>query len=110
MPAKFTLFKASNSQFYFNLKSGNNEKVFQSEGYIFKSSCESGISSVKQNAPYDSRYEKKKASNGQYYFVLKALNGQIICTSEIYLTEQSRDNGINVVKSIAPSAPTEDLT
>lgn len=110
MASKFTLFKGSNGQFYFNLKAGNGEKVLGSEGYSSKQGCEGGITSVKTNAPYDSRYEKKTSTNGSYYFVLKASNGETIGKSEMYATSAGRDNGIEVVKREAPSASTDDLT
>lgn len=108
---KFQIFKSStNSQYYFRLKAKNGENILGSEGYIAKQSCINAIASVKINAPYDSRYERKSASNGQYYFVLKAANGEIIGISEMYTTSQSRDNGIEAVKRDAPNAPTEDLS
>lgn len=110
MASKFTIFKGSNGNYYFNLKAGNGEKVLGSEGYGSKSSCENGVSSVKENAPYDSRYEKKTSTNGKYYFVLKAGNSQVIGTSEMYEYSSSRDNGIEVVKREAPNASIEDLT
>ncbi len=108
--ATFYIFKGANSQFYFKLVAGNGEKILKSEGYVYKWSCQNGIDSVKANAPYDSRYEKKKASNGQYFFNLTAANGQVIGTSETYVTESGRDNGIAVVKRDAPSAGTVDQT
>jgi uncharacterized protein len=49
-------------------------------------------------------------SNGQYYFRLKAANGQIIAASEGYTTKQGAQNGIASVKQVAPTAPTSDLT
>jgi uncharacterized protein YegP (UPF0339 family) len=110
MASKFIIFKGSNSQYYFHLKAANGEKVLHSEGYIAKSSCENGIASVKENAPYDSRYEKKLSVSGNYYFVLKASNGQVIGTSELYATSSGRDGGIEVVKREAPGAPTEDIS
>jgi uncharacterized protein YegP (UPF0339 family) len=42
MASKFTLFKGSNSQYYFILKAANGEKVLSSESYFYKSSCEGG--------------------------------------------------------------------
>ena len=48
-----------------------------------KSSAENEISSVKTNAPIDSRYDRKTATNGQFYFNLKAANGEVIGTSEM---------------------------
>lgn len=107
---KFQLFKSSaNAQYYFRLKASNGETVLSSEGYIAKQSCLNGIASVKINAPIDSRYERKDATNN-YRFNLKAANGEIIGRSEGYTTAAARENGIAAVKSDAPGAPIEDLS
>lgn len=108
--SKFTIFKGSNGNYYFNLKASNGEKVLASEGYSSKISCQNGITSVKENSHYDSRYEKKTSINSKYYFVLKASNGLVIGTSEMYETSYGRDIGITIVKSEAPTAWVEDLT
>ena len=50
----------------------------------------------------------KKSSNGQYYFLLKASNGETIAQSEMYLAKSSARNGIPSVKDNAPTASTED--
>lgn len=110
MASKFTIFKSSNGNFYFNLKAGNGEKVLASEGYSYKSSCQNGIQSVKENSINDNRYEKRTSLNGKYYFVLKAGNGEIIGISETYESTSGRDNGIDVVKREAPNASIEDIT
>src|ERR1700712_2108731 len=108
--AKFRIFKGSNGQYYFHLKADNGEKVLASEGYTAKSSCQNGIDSVKANSPYESRYERKTSVSNNYYFNLTATNGQVIGTSEMYSTSSGRDNGIEVVKRIAPSASIDDET
>ncbi len=108
--AKFTIFKGTNQQFYFNLKADNFKTVLASEGYITKASCQNGIDSVKANSPDDKRYDRKTSTNNKYYFNLTATNGQVIGKSEMYETESGRDNGIDVVKEIAPNATVEDET
>lgn len=105
---KFVIKKRTNGEFQFNLKAGNDETILTSEGYNGKSGCQNGIESVRKNAPDDNRYDRKTASNGQYYFNLSATNGQIIGTSERYNTSSSRDNGIESVKKNAPDATVED--
>lgn len=107
---KFIIKKRSNGEFQFNLKASNGEIILTSEGYSTKSSCENGIDSVKTNSQDYSKYDKKVSSNSKYYFNLKASNGQIIGTSEMYESLSGRDNGIESVKSNAPNARTEDLT
>ena len=99
----------SGSSYYWNLKAGNGEKILHSEAYTSKQSCQSGIASVKANASYESRYERKPSTNNQFYFVLKAANYEIIGVGETYTTTYARDKGIEAVKHYAPTAPTEDL-
>lgn len=101
----FKLFQSEkNNEWYFNLKAGNHETILASQGYNAKSGAENGIDSVKTNASNDDRYERKEAKNGQFYFNLKASNGQIIGSSEMYTTTAARDNGIESVKKNAPDA------
>lgn len=108
---KFKIRESKNSQYYFNLHSGgNSEPILTGETYTTKQSCKAGIASVKTNAPIDERYDRKEAVNGQFYFNLKAGNGEIIGTSEMYTTIASRENGIASVKTNAPIADIEDTT
>jgi uncharacterized protein YegP (UPF0339 family) len=110
MAAKFEIKKGSSGQYRFNLKAGNGEIILSSETYLTKQGAKGGIESVKTNAPYDSRYERKVASNGSPYFVLKAANGETIGKSETYSSKQAMETGITSVKTNAPTAAVEDLT
>ncbi|WP_367389076.1 YegP family protein [Lewinella sp. LCG006] len=108
---KFQLFKDSASEFRFRLRAKNGEIILRSsEGYASKQGCQKGIGSVKENAPIDSRYGRHTATNGKYYFILKAGNGEPLGISEMYNSTAGRENGIAAVKRDAPGAPTEDLT
>jgi len=55
-------------------------------------------------------FEIKEAKNGQYIFNLKAGNGEIIATSEMYKTKAAAENGIESVKKNAGEAKVIDLT
>lgn len=48
------------------------------------------------------KFEIKQAKDGQTYFNLKASNGQIILTSEMYTTKAACENGIASVKKNSP--------
>jgi uncharacterized protein YegP (UPF0339 family) len=109
MAATFEL-KKSGEQFMFHFKGANGETVVTSERYVSKSGAEAGISSVKANASTDARYERKSSLSGQPYFVLRAVNREIIGTSEMYSSPRARDAGIASVKAKAPGAPTQDMT
>ena len=54
-------------------------------------------------------FEIKKSGDGQM-FNLKAGNGEVIGTSEVYNSRASLDNGIASVQKNAPEAPVEDQT
>jgi len=56
------------------------------------------------------KFHIKKNISGQYHFVLKASNGETIATSETYTTKASAKNGIESVKTNAPSAEAVDDT
>ncbi len=109
--SKFKLLKSSkNNDYYWHLQAANGEIILQSEGYKTKQGAENGIESVRMNAPHDERYERLDAKSGEFYFVLKAKNGQVIGSSETYPTKQAREVGIAAVKREAPDAPVQDLT
>ena len=108
--AKFEITQRKNGEFQFNLKASNGEIILTSEGYTAKEGCKNGIESVKKNSQNDDRFERKLSSNGKFFFNLKATNGQVIGTSEMYESETSREKGIASVKKNAPSAEIVDLT
>lgn len=110
MTGWFELSRSSDNQYRFVLKAGNGEIILTSELYRTKTSAENGITSVQINSPLDDRYEKKTASNGKYYFNLKAANHQVIGTSQMYATSQSRETGIASVKSNGSSKTIKDNT
>ncbi|HDG1689855.1 TPA: YegP family protein [Kluyvera georgiana] len=110
MAGWFELSKSSNDQFRFVLKAGNGEIILTSELYTTRAAAEKGIASVRVNSPQDAHYEKKTATNGKFHFNLKAGNHQVIGTSQLYATEQSRDKGIASVKTNGTSETVKDNT
>ena len=105
---KFEIRKTKSGQFKFDLKASNGQVILSSETYKSKASCKNGISSVKRNADNDNRYERKTAKNGSPYFNLKAANGQVIGTSEMYSGTSGMENGIASVKTNAADAALDD--
>lgn len=49
-------------------------------------------------------FEIRKSEDNQWYFVLRASNGEIIAVSEMYTTLSACKNGIQSVKENAPIA------
>jgi uncharacterized protein len=87
----------------FVLKAGNGEVILRSEQYESTRSSDNGIASVRQNCGSDGRYEKKDASDGRFFFNLKAGNNQVVGTSQMYKSAAARDAGIDSVKTNGPS-------
>lgn len=107
---KFEIKTRKNGEFQFDLKASNGQIILTSEGYTSKNNCHNGIESVKRNSKDDSKFDRKTSTNSKYYFNLKATNGQVIGSSEMYESVASRDNGIESVKKNAPDAEVIDLT
>ena len=104
--AKFEISKDKREEFRFNLKAGNGQTILASEGYKAKTSCLNGIESVKKNSQEDKRFDRLESKNGKHYFNLKATNGQIIGSSEMYNSVSAMENGIASVRKNAPIADT----
>ena len=102
---KFVVTVRKNGEFQFNLKATNGQVILTSEGYNTKAACMNGIESVKKNGPLAERYEIKVAKNGKPFFNLKASNGQVIGSSQMYASERTMKAGIaSVMRNAADSA------
>ncbi len=107
---KFIISARTNGEFQFNLKAANGQVILTSQGYSTKAACTNGIESVKTNAVDLTNFESKTSTNEKYYFNLKAGNGQVIGSSQMYTSEAAKDNGIQSVQTNAPIAIVEDET
>ena len=107
--AKFEVFQDARKEYRFRLKAGNGQTILASEGYTGKAGCMNGIESVKTNAQDADKFERKESSNGKHYFNLKASNGQVIGTSEMYESTSGMENGIESVMTNAPKAVVEEV-
>ena len=96
-------------EYRFNLVVGNGQIILSSEGYTAKDGCMNGIESVRKNSQDVTKFDKSVASNGKFRFNLKAGNGQIIGVSQMYESEDGRENGIASVTENAPDATIEEL-
>ncbi|MBL0146023.1 MAG: YegP family protein [Chitinophagaceae bacterium] len=107
---KFVISTRSNGEYQFNLKADNGQTILSSEGYTAKAGCTNGIESVKKNSQDSSNFERKVAANGKHYFNLKATNGQVIGTSQMYESEDGMVNGLASVLKNAHNAEVVDET
>ena len=106
---KFVITLRKNGEYQFNLKASNGQVILTSEGYTTKPACLNGIESVKKNGPVAERYEVKEAKNGKPFFNLKATNGQVIGSSQMYASERTMKAGIASVMRNADSPVVEEI-
>jgi len=109
MTGWFEIAKNDKGQFSFVLKAANSQVILRSQQYESKASAQGGVASVQANAPLDNRYELSTASDGRFYFNLKAGNNQVIGTSQMYAAEAGRTTGIESVKANGPSTDVRDV-
>lgn len=110
MSAKFTILRSPVGLYRFNLTAPNGQIILSSEQYAAKSGALDGIQSARVHAPNDTNYDRRTASIGEPYFVLKARNGEVIGRSETYSSKYGMESGITAVKQYAPTAPVYDLS
>ena len=60
------------------------------------------LRSERKEAIMAAKYDLKKSSNGKFMFNLKAANGQVILTSEMYEAKAGAENGIESVRKNGP--------
>lgn len=52
----------------------------------------------------EAAYFIRKASNGQFYWILKATNGEVLATSETYTRREDAERGVEAAKRAARNA------
>jgi len=110
MPGTYLLQRGGNNQFFWNLRSANNEKILTSELYNSKAGALGGIESCRVNSPLDARYRRFDDKSGSPRFSLHAANNEIIGASESYSSTAARETGIASCKLNGPTATLDDRT
>ena len=118
---KFVIYERENG-LRFHLKAANGETIATSELYTTHASMQSGIRSVRKNAPIakledltehqrgrvtNPRFQIFRDKAGCYRFNLYARNGQIVVSSQAYTSHEACLTGIDSVRSNAPVAELE---
>jgi len=105
----YELSKNGQGQYSFVLKAHNEQVVLRSQEYARRASALNGIASTQTNAALDQRYELAVAKDGRPYFNLKAANGQVIGTSQMYASDETRAVGIASVKANGATTDVRDV-
>jgi len=96
--------------YHWVLKAPNHEVILTSENYVSEHGARNGIESTQKNSPFEENYQRLEASDGSFYFNLRAKNYEVIGTSEMYTTKAMRDQGIEAVKEYGATPYIKDET
>jgi len=106
--ANYDLLEATNGEWYFNLVAQNHEIIGTSETYVSQSNAERGMETVQALIVQHLRVEAAETggahfemfvgADDQYYFRLRAGNGEIVLQSEGYVAKAGAENGIESVR------------
>jgi len=101
--ARFTTLEGSNGLYYFNLKAANGEIVLQSQAYSTEAAAMNGTFAVAEAGRSKGNYDVKTSKDGGAYFNLKAANGEIIGTSEVYYSASNARRAVNGIIDLLPN-------
>jgi uncharacterized protein YegP (UPF0339 family) len=101
----FEVFRSEkDGKYYFRLKARNGETILSSQAYTERRGCIRGLRSVRKNATEPENYVRRTATDGRFFFVLRAANARVIGTSQMYTSDQGVSGGIESVMQNAPTA------
>jgi uncharacterized protein YegP (UPF0339 family) len=107
--ASFKIFIDEIGKFRFLLKSERNQIIFVSYGFSSKSICLKTICLFKKEVSDKFKFELLNTTFGCPYFNLKTSCGEMVGTSEHYLSHVTMENSIQSVKKNAKEAFVDSL-
>jgi uncharacterized protein YegP (UPF0339 family) len=96
--------------YHFVLVGPNGDTLLVSENYVNSYGARNGIDSVRLNGIDEDNFERKTATDGRFYFVLKAQNHEIIGRSMFHKNAAQRDHDISEVMRLCKDAVLVDET
>lgn len=85
-------------QFHFNLFAHNGEIILSSQSYASEAAAWNGAFAAQTAATDERAFRIETAIDGQFYFTLRAGNGEIVGVSELYTAFPSAALGIDSVQ------------
>ncbi len=96
--------------YHFVLVGPSKKTLLLSENYVNSYGARNGIDSVRINGTEEQNYELKTATDGKFYFDLKAKNHEIIGRGMLHNAEAQRDKDIEDIMKYCENAPLTDET
>lgn len=90
----FIKYKDTGGKWRFRFRSPDGEVLLRSEAYNSFAARNKGIKSVLKNGTDESNYDLEESVDGKFYYNLKAQNNQVIGTSNMYASEDEREEAL----------------
>jgi uncharacterized protein YegP (UPF0339 family) len=109
MSVQFTIRRNGHLQYYFQFSDTAGDPLFTSDTYYMKTSCESGIETVRRCADRDTSIGLRSEENGEAYFVLYSDTGVMLGRSIDFSNRAMLDKGLALFRRSAAEAPVQEL-
>lgn len=109
MKAAYEVHTARDNGWVFQLKSGDNQVLLQSDSYRTLGGCLNGIESCREHSPYD-RFYGRIEDTLHFTFHVKASNNRVIGLGCASASADERESVIRLVKRYAQIAQIIDCT
>lgn len=106
----FQVLRMKDGCYYFFIKVNHGEAIVTSQRYKSEKGAYKGVGRVFENRERLSSYQLCSDGEGVFYFVLKARNGRVLGTSEMYHREDNAQKGIKAFMEPARVMPTRKRT
>jgi hypothetical protein len=100
--ARTEVTQGDSGQFHFNFFAKNGQIVLSSESYTTEEAAYNGAFAVQSEGQSATAYTVKQSSSGSFFFVVTALNGQVIGVSQQYTTKQSAQDATVALQKLLP--------
>jgi uncharacterized protein YegP (UPF0339 family) len=115
--ANFHVLEAADGQWYFDLVAGNGQTIATSELYVSKYNADRAVAAVEAlvtaanvaAAAPEAKFQVFRGFDGQYYFHLRANNGEIVLQSQAYTRRASAVSGTESVTTNGTDAAKYEL-
>lgn len=102
--AYFETFEGLDDQHYFHFVAANGANVLRSQPYATKGAAEEGRKAFLAIGSDARQYDKLALETGEHYFVVKATNGRVLGSSNLFTTSSSAERGARAVRFLVREA------
>jgi hypothetical protein len=99
-PGEFAITRGSDGQWYFNAIGARGDILLISEGYVERPSALNGVLSVEENGVLLERYQISETADGDFNFVLRAGNNQVIADSQLFRSLEEAQAGVEAAREL----------